>query len=165
MLQSRGGQSVAVVLATALVVMAGCSGLDDGEQTVDTTPASTSTPIDVSGEVHSRVDGLTVVSHESRIVADSPIAKDEWAVVVEFRNTGNKSTDPIHGYSYNLTVYDDSDEEMAVGGPGASSKGPIQPGETGTVIFVPEKSVNLQRLGGYEVWLTCDYLDDGEYCE
>jgi len=153
------------------VVFEGTSvGRSGGSTPTDTGGSTpTDTPVDLgdsSGSVENEVDGLTVVGIEAFVGNETTFVGDgDWAVRVEVQNDGDTSTEPL-GYTYGVTVYDESGNEIESGLPSAGTQaGSLEPGESGVVILQPTESFDPDRVDSYEVKISCGTLADGAYCE
>lgn len=132
-------------------------------------PTPTDRPVDLGdsgGSVVTEVDGLTVVGLETFVGNETTFVGDgDWAVRVEVENSGETPTEPL-GYSYEVTAYDESGDEIESGLTSAGTQAQsLEPGETGVVILQPTESFDPERVDSYEVRISCGITDDGAYCE
>ena len=147
---SRRGVLAATGTATVAVV-AGCSGGDD-------TPS-------VPGTASSDIEELAIVDHQPDFAPGSQ--DQDFGVVLTIENNGDQQADIID-YSYELTPYDDDDNDIS--GMTAGFKltddetgTGMSPGGRGSVMATTSLGPSRDEVARYEVTLDCGF--DGTYCE
>lgn len=128
---------------------------------------------DPIGEVkESSVEGLRIVGLESKVAESHPYPRQgEWGVKIDLENSGDQSTE-LNEYTWALTVYDDAGDvlkklnrkegNMIVSPAGGRT---LAAGETTGVAIQSTEAIDAEKVGRYEVSLTCGTFADGVYCE
>jgi hypothetical protein len=124
--------------------------------------------VDISGTVDSDIDELEVIDHRMAKGEGSHVAEGALGLALLVENTGEATADLVFEYSYTLTVYDASDEEMfsddATGTSAPPETNPLDPGASGPVVLMVG-AYEPDQIGRYEATVTCQSYDEGTYCE
>jgi len=142
----------------------------DGGETTATTSRDLGDPI--GGVKESSVDGLEILGLESKVAEGVPFPRSgEWGVKIELENTGGESTE-LTEYTWHLTVYDDGGDVLHEDDPteanliiSPAGGRTLAAGETTEVALQPTDPIDPEKVGSYEVSLTCGTFADGVYCE
>jgi len=138
---------------------AGCSG--DGDDS-DPTPLP---EIQVSGEVESTVDGLSITDYEHGLRRGRAHDDVHFSVTPTVENTGDQQAE-LDNYEYDITLYDANDIDITPGDTFASRGDELSPGESGTVqvevSFLNAESASPEDIARYELSISCD--GSGSYC-
>jgi hypothetical protein len=142
----------------------GTGGDDDTQRLSDVLGQA----VDISGTAESDIDELEVIDHRMAIGEGSHVAEGALGLALLVENTGEATADLVFEYSYTLTVYDASDEEMfsddTTGVSAPPESNPLDPGATGPAVLIVG-AYEPDQIGSYEATLTCQSYDEGAYCE
>jgi hypothetical protein len=142
----------------------GGNGGDDGNDGLSDVMGQA---VDISGTADSDIDELEVIDHRMAVGEGSHVAEGALGLALLVENTGEATADLVFEYSYTLTVYDASDEEMFSDYAGKSAPpetNPLDPGASGPVVLIVG-AYEPDQIGRYEATLTCQSFDEGTYCE
>lgn len=114
--------------------------------------------------VKQAIEELEVVAIESSLETTDD-GDEIFRVAVTFRNNGPEETN-ARDYTTDLTVYDESCNELDIRGVVQSGLGGMEPGETATIFVNPNApQLDHTKIAGYELTVDCSGpFADGKFC-